>query len=267
VPGSHATFVGTIPELYDRFLAPTFTEPYASDLVSRLRVPAGGRLLELACGTGRLTRQLAAALPASVSIDATDLNEPMVNVARARVSAANVRWGTADATALPFGDAEFDAVVCQFGVMFFPDKVAAARQVRRVLKAGGSYWFSTWSSLDENPVSRVAREVGVRFLGTDTPVFVNIPFGYHDRERIVADLRAGGFATIEVDVVDLEAQAASAQEVAMGLVQGSPMVEQIRHYGRATVDEVTAAVAEALAREFGAAPLRGPMRALAVHAR
>ena len=91
--------------------------------------------------------------------------------------------------------------------------------------------------------------------------------GYHDRERIVADLRAGGFATIEVDVVDLEAQAASAQEVAMGLVQGSPMVEQIRHYGRATVDEVTAAVAEALAREFGAAPLRGPMRALAVHAR
>ena len=266
MPGTHASFVGTIPELYDRFLAPTFTEPYASDLVARLRVPAGRRILELACGTGRLTQQLAAALPAGVSIDATDLNEPMVAVARARVPAPNVRWDTADAMALPFGDAEFDAVVCQFGVMFFPDKVGAARQVRRVLKAGGSYWFNTWSSLDENPLSRVAREVGARFLRPDTPVFVNIPFGYHDRDRIAADLRAGGFTTIDIDVVDLEAHAPSAGQVAIGLVQGSPMIEQIREYGRATAEEVTSAVADAIAREFGAAPVRGAMRALVVRA-
>jgi ubiquinone/menaquinone biosynthesis C-methylase UbiE len=264
--GTHSTFVGTIPELYDRFLAPTFTEPYAADLVSRLRVPAAGRLLELACGTGRLTQQLAAALPASVAIDATDLNEPMVAVARRRVPAPNVRWGTADATALPFGDAEFDAVVCQFGVMFFPDKVAAARQVRRVLKAGGSYWFSTWSSLDENPLSRVAREVGAQFLRPDTPVFANIPFGYHDRDRITADLRAGGFTTVDIDLLALEAQAPSAGQVATGLVQGTPMIEQVREYGRATVEEVTAAVADAIAQEFGAAPVRGAMRALVVRA-
>jgi ubiquinone/menaquinone biosynthesis C-methylase UbiE len=263
---SNASFAGSIPEVYDRFLAPTFTEPYASDLVSRVHVPAGGRLLELACGTGRLTQQLAAAAPADASIDATDLNEPMIAIARARVTAPNVRWGTADATALPFADAEFDAVVCQFGVMFFPDKVAAARQVRRVLKAGGSYWFSTWSSLDDNPLSRVAREVGVRFLGPGTPLFVDIPFGYHDRDRISADLRAGGFATIEIDAVDLEAHAPSATQAATGLVQGTPMIEQIRQHGRATPEEVTAAVAERIAQEFGAAPVRGAMRALVVRA-
>lgn len=266
MPGTHATFVGTIPELYDRYLAPTFTEPYASDLASRVRVPAAGRLLELACGTGRLTQQLAAALPASVSIDATDLNEPMVAVARARVSAANVRWRTADATALPFDAAEFDAVVCQFGVMFFPDKIAAARQVRRVLKAGGSYWFSTWSSIEDNPVSRVARDVGAQFLRADTPAFVNIPFGYHDPDRIGADLRAGGFATVDIDIVELEAHAPSAAHVATGLVQGTPMIEQIRADGRGTAEEVTAAVADAIARAFGTAPVRTPMRALVVRA-
>ena len=266
MPGTHATFVGTIPELYDRYLAPTFTEPYASDLVSRVRVPAAGRLLELACGTGRLTQQLAAALPAPVSIDATDLNEPMVAVARARVSAANVRWRTADAMALPFGDAEFDAVVCQFGVMFFPDKVAAARQVRRVLKDGGSYWFSTWSSIDDNPVSRVARDVAAQFLRADMPAFINIPFGYHDPDCIAADLRAGGFATADIDIVTLEAHAPSAAQVAAGLVQGTPMIEQIRACGRGTAEEVTAAVADAIARECGAAPVRTRMRALVVRA-
>jgi ubiquinone/menaquinone biosynthesis C-methylase UbiE len=266
VPETHATFAGTIPEVYDRFLAPTFTEPYASDLVGRLRVPASGRLLELACGTGRLTEHLAATLPPTVAIDATDLNEPMVAVARARVPAANVRWGTADATALPFGDAEFDAVVCQFGVMFFPDKIAAARQVRRVLKAGGSYWFSTWCSLDDNPLSRVAREVGAQFLRADTPPFVNIPFGYHDRDRIAADLRAGGFASVDIAIVALEARAPSAAQVATGLVQGTPMMEQIREYGRATAEEVTSAVADVIAREFGTAPVRSTMRALVVRA-
>src|SRR4051812_30471801 len=205
-----AAFVGSVPELYDRHLGPVFMEPYARDLAGRVQVPSGGRLLELACGTGKLTRELVAALPATVTIDATDLNDAMLAVARTRVAAQNVRWSTADALSLPFEPGQFDAAVCQFGVMFFPDKAQAARQVRRVLKPGGSYWFNVWGTLDENPISRVSHHAVGALSDGDPPLFYTVPFGYNDRDRIAADLRAGGFTTVDIEVMDKQAEAESA---------------------------------------------------------
>jgi len=267
VASDKPVFAGSVPEYYDRHLGPLFFRPYARDLAARVRVPAGGRLLELACGTGMLTRELAAALPPTVAIDATDLSDAMLGAARDRVPAANVRWQTADALALPFDDHVFDAVACQFGVMFFPDKVAAARQVRRVLKPGGAFWFSSWAPLAENPVSRVAHETVASFFDRDPPAFYQLPFGYADRNQIAGDLRAAGFADVTIDVVDLEAQAPTAEHAAIGLVRGTPIIAAIQERAGASAETIVTAVAAAFARDFGAAPLHGAMRAYVVHAR
>ena len=112
-----------------------------------------GELLETACGTGILTRALAARLPEAVAITATDLNEPMLDFARLQPSGGRVAWRQADAQALPFSDGTFDAVVCQFGVMFFPDKQRAYREVFRLLKPGGRFLFSVWDRLETNDLS------------------------------------------------------------------------------------------------------------------
>ena len=259
-------FTGSIPDLYERYLGPLLFEPYARDLAARVRIAAGGRLLELACGTGQLTRHLAAALPSGATIDATDLNEAMTLVGRTRVPSPSVAWGTADATALLFDDATFDGACCQFGVMFFPDKVAAARQARRVLKPGGTYWLNAWSTLADNPLARIANETAARLLGGETPPFLRIPYGYGDRDQIAADLRAGGFPTIDIETVDVEAVAGSAADVAIGFVQGTPMVNEIREHRGVTPEAVTEAVAAAIAREFSAGPVRAPMRAHVIRA-
>jgi len=261
----HTSFVGSIPDLYDRYLAPAFMEPYARDLARRVLVPDGGRVIEIACGTGRLTRRLAAALPSTVRIDATDLNDAMVAVARERVSAPNIVWGQAAAAALPFDTGTFAAAACQFGVMFFPDKVAAMREVRRVLGPGGSFWLNTWASLDQNPASRVARETFARLFGGEAPMFQQIPFSYHDADRFAADLRSGGFAAVDIDTVDLESDDA-AEDLAIGFTQGTPMSLELRERSSAALADVTAMLADALRTAFGER-VRAPMRALVAHAR
>ena len=182
------------------------------------------------------------------------------------MAAANVTWGTADATALSFADRTFDAACCQFGVMFFPDKIAAARQVRRVLKPGAAYWLSSWSTLADNPLARIADQTAARLLGAGRSPFLRIPYGYSDRDRIAADLRAGGFSTVDIDTIDAQALADSATDVAIGFVQGTPMVNEIREHGGPTPEAVTAAVAADIAREFGTGSIKAPMRAYVIRA-
>jgi ubiquinone/menaquinone biosynthesis C-methylase UbiE len=154
MPPTDAVFAGSIPAFYDRYMGPLLFEPYAADLAGRLRDLRSGRVLETAAGTGIVTRMLVRVLPGAVAIVATDLNQPMLDFAAAQPGAERVEWRQADAVSLPFEKDSFDAVVCQFGVMFFPDKQAAYREARRVLKPAGRFIFSVWDRLSENEMSK-----------------------------------------------------------------------------------------------------------------
>ena len=188
-----AAFAGSIPALYEQYLGSLLFQPYAEVMASRLNDLTQGRVLETAAGTGIVTRALAKALPREVEIVATDLNQAMLDLASGKLQAPNVRWQQADAQALPFDDASFDAVVCQFGVMFFPDKQAGYREALRVLKPGCRFLFNVWDSLDRNEVSRIVSEAAGKAFPNDPPRFVErVPFGYFDPDRIRRRGPAGG---------------------------------------------------------------------------
>lgn len=263
----NAQFTGSIPAAYDRFLGPMLFEPYADNLTARLTVPPTAAVLELACGTGILTGRLRCALPATVTLTATDLNEPMLAYARAKLPGAGISWQPADAQALPFPDAAFDAVACQFGLMFVPDKTRVFGEVRRSLRANGQFIFNVWLSLAENPLGRIARDTIARYFTGDPPTFYDVPFGFHDESTIRGLLRAAHFEVVSCERVVLEARSPSAHDAAIGLVTGNPILLDV--VGRATAPpaEIIRAVAAALAAEGGAAPLRLPMGALVVLAR
>ena len=257
---ANAAFVGSIPGIYEKYMGPVFMTPSARDLASRFAVKPGADVLELACGTGILTRELVSPSRPAVALMATDLNEPMLDTAKALVRDRAVSWRVVDATSLPFADASYDAVVCQYGVMFFPDKVKAAREARRVLRPGGQFVFNVWGTLAENRPSLITHETLARFFAEGPPPFMMVPFGYNDREQIQADLRAGGFSSMRMETVDFEGRAPSAAFVATGMTQGTPLAIEIRERASAPLEAVTAAVADALAREFGAGEVRLPLR-------
>jgi len=268
VADSSAAFVGSIPELYDRHLGPLLFEPYARDLAARLApLATPRRALELACGTGILTAQLRERLAGDVALVATDLNDAMLEVARQRLGARSaLSFRQADAQSLPFPDAEFTAVVCQFGWMFFPDKPRAAREALRVLGSGGQLLFNVWDSLAENPLGRVVHETLAQLFPVDPPDFYRVPFGFHDAAEIRAQLREAGFERIEVEHVALTAHAPSAEHAAIGLVRGNPVISAIQQRG-ADPERVVDTVAAALRAQLGAGALDAPMRALAISAR
>ena len=187
-------FGGSIPENYERYMVPLLFADYAADLASRLEVPAGGAVLETACGTGAVTRHLRARLPEDVRLTITDLAPAMVERAREVVGErAGIEYRQADATALPFADGAFDAVICQFGVMFFPDKAQGMREAARVLKPGGRFVFNVWDRLERNVLSQAVHEAVAEVFPHDPPRFLEVPFSWHDLSRIVRDLQAAGF--------------------------------------------------------------------------
>ena len=263
----NARFQGSIPEFYDRHLCPVIFAPYAADLARRVRVPPRGSLLEIACGTGVLTEQLRKRLPSDVHLVATDLNQPMIDHARSRVKAADpIEWRTADAAALPFPDRAFVGVVCQFGLMFVPDKDAAFREARRVLAGGGLFAFNVWDGFAHNSFGRIAHDVIGSFFRSDPPTFYRVPFGLNDPALLQRLLAANGFVDVTVEHVPSEAVSASARSLALGLVMGNPVIIPIVEHGidaHAVVD----ALAAALADVGGDAPFRAPIQAVVVTAR
>ena len=258
-------FTGSIPELYDRHLGPVLFEPYARDLAAR--VPTGARdVLEIAAGTGRLTRHLVAGLPAGGTLLATDLNEPMLAEAQLRVPAdPRLRWQTADAQALPCGDAELDVAVCQFGLMFVPDPPRALREMRRVLRPGGTLLLSTWDDLARNPATQVLHALACAELPADPPVFMLTPFSMGDPVALRALVVAAGFATVRVDTVAAIGEASSAADLAAGFVRGNPLWHQLVERG-IDADAFQLRVAAAVRSAFGDAPCRSALSAHVVTA-
>jgi SAM-dependent methyltransferase len=257
--------VGAIPELYDRYMGPMLFEPYAQDLASRF---AGfeGALLETAAGTGRVTPALAQAAPRA-RIVATDLNPPMRERAAPEVKSDHIQWRQADAQALPFEDAAFDAVICQFGVMFFPDKAAGYAEALRVLRRGGRFVLSVRDALGANDISQaVCDAIAARFPDDPPAFFVRTPFGYNDRAAIEAALKAAGFGPVRIETVTLPTPSASVRDAAVGLCLGTPLRGEIEARDPAALDEVVDTVTEALERRFGKGAISGQGQALVVTA-
>jgi ubiquinone/menaquinone biosynthesis C-methylase UbiE len=266
MPEVNASFVGSIPETYDRHLGPVIFEPYADDLTRRLSTPPRGDVLEVACGTGILTERLRRALPAATRLVATDLNQPMIDYARGRLGALpGVEWQTADAAALPFPDASFGAVACQFGVMFVPDKGAAFREARRVLPRGGVFAFNVWDSLEQNPFGAIAHRTITGFFESDPPTFYLTPFGFYDVDTLKGHLAANDFGRVNVEKVTLENRSATARSFATGLVLGNPVVMAIQERGLKS-EPIIDAVEATLVRAGGDKPFRSRMQAVVVTA-
>jgi len=255
-------FVGSMPAVYDRHLGPFIFEPYAGDLAERIARVTPQRLLETAAGTGIVTRALARALPATTEITATDLNQAMVDYAAAQTKAANVTWRQADALALPFPDGAFDAVVCQFGAMFFPDKRAGYREALRVLKPGGRFLFNVWDGIDDNEVSQVLTDAVAALFPKDPPQFLaRTPHGYHDVALIREQLVQAGFGRVEIETIAKRGRAPSARDPAIGFCQGSPLRNEIEARDAGRLQEATEAAAQAIAARFGPGPIEGKIQA------
>lgn len=223
-------FAGSIPALYDRHLGPLLFAPYARDIAARAVALTPAAIIETAAGSGIVTAALAGALPGA-RIVATDLNQGMLDVAAAKAELAEVTFQAADAQNLPFPDGSFDVVVCQFGMMFFPDRVVAAREARRVLHPGGRFLFNVWDALERNPVSAAVHDALVALFPADPPGFLpRMPFGYHDAERIEADLREAGFADVRIETIVLSSRV-DARAAAHGLTHGSPLRAEIEARG------------------------------------
>jgi ubiquinone/menaquinone biosynthesis C-methylase UbiE len=254
-------FAGSIPALYDRLLVPLLFEPYAEDMARRAARLNPARILEVAAGTGAVTRAVNRDIP-HAEIVATDLNQAMLDVAAGLVKSPKVTFQQADAQALPFAGSSFDAVLCQFGVMFFPDRVAAYREARRVLQPGGSFIFNVWNSIEENPVTGVlVAAVAEAFPENPPTFFQRVPFGYHDKARVEADLRAAGFTDISSETVVTRSRIGSAREAALGLCHGTPLRAEIEVRGEGSLDRATDAAAAALSRLEDAAGIDAPMSA------
>jgi SAM-dependent methyltransferase len=252
-PSADTLFAGSIPELYESHLVPLIFEPYAADLARRVAVLAPMRVLETAAGTGVVTRACAGALPAHAEIVATDLNAPMLDRAAAVGTLRPVQWQPADAMQLPFDDASFDIVVCQFGVMFFPDKALAFSQARRVLRPGGVLLFNVWDRIEANEFAHCVTTTLAALYPADPPRFmVRTPHGYFDCELIERDLASAGFAAApRVETIAARSRASSARVPAVAYCQGTPLRNEIEARAGVGLAEATSACEAAIAERFG----------------
>jgi len=261
--GTDKVFAGSIPKFYDTYLVPLLFEPYAADLVNRLASRSLSRVLEVAAGTGVVTRALASVLPERVSIVATDLNQPMLDQASALGTTRPVEWRQADAMRLPFQDGTFDAVVCQFGVMFFPDKTQALSEARRVLRPGGVLVFNVWDRIEENEFADTVTAALASVFPEDPPRFLaRTPHGYHERSRIEQDLVSSGFsAPPEIVTLAARSRAKSPRDPAIAFCQGTPLRSEIEAHGASRLGEATDLAADAIGRRFGRGEVDGKMQA------
>jgi ubiquinone/menaquinone biosynthesis C-methylase UbiE len=255
-------FRDSIPAVYAEYMTPMFFAPYAREMAARLRPLRPHRVLETAAGTGIVTRALAATLPEDATIEATDLSQPMLDQAARHPTPASISWRQADAQALPFPDGGFDAVVCQFGVMFFPDRPKAFAEAYRVLKPGGRFLFSVWDRIEANDFADIVLNA-VAAMFPDNPVVfcARVPHGLYDTDLLSAELHAAGFTDVTVETVALVSEAPNARAVALGLCQGTPMRQEIEARDANRLGEATDAATAAVAARCGPGPVSGRLQA------
>lgn len=256
-------FAGSIPKFYDTYLVPLIFEPYAGDLANRLSSRPLSHVLEIAAGTGVVTRALASGLPKGVSIVATDLNQAMLNQASAAGTKRAVEWCQADAVQLPFRDKTFDAVVCQFGVMFFPDKPKAFAEARRILRPGGVFLFNVWDCMEENEFADAVTTALEPLFPQDPPRFLaRTPHGYHDQHLIARDLAQVGFtAAPRIDTVAARSRAPSPAIPAIAYCQGTLLRNEIEIRDASRLGEATDIATEEIAKRFGRGAVNGKIQA------
>lgn len=251
-----------MPDAYERWLAPAVFRPFAADLAERAARLHPARVLEVAAGTGVLTAELVAALP-DADVTATDLNASMVEFGSHQAPGAT--WQQADALGLNFADGEFDLVTCQFGVMFFPDKAAAFREMRRVLRPGGTVLFNTWATIDTHGFAAALRAGVERAFPDDPPTFmVAVPHGYPDLDQVASDLAAGGLDCVSAQTVTLDGQAESAAGVGTGFCTGTPLRMAIESRGDLVAS--TAVICEEMTNRLGPGPVTAQMTAYVIEA-
>ncbi len=261
-PNAGELFTGAVAKLYEQYLVPLLFEPYALDLAQRLASRGPARVLELAAGTGVVTRALGSALPRS-EIVATDWSQPMLDVAAEIGTPRPVVWRQADAMELPFVDGTFDAVVCQFGVMFFPDKAKAYSEAHRVLARGGVLLFNVWDRIEENELAHTVEAALATVFPDDPPRFMGrTPHGYHQPGVVARDLERGGFRSPpQFATVAARSRAPSAADAAVAYCQGTPLRGEIVARDAARLDEATQTSAKAIAERFGPGPVDAKMQA------
>lgn len=250
-------FAGSIPQLYDRYLVPLIFESYAADIAARTAALSPNAVLETAAGSGVVTRALAKRLAADARYVVTDLNQPMLDHASAAQGRdQRITWQQADALSLPFEDGTFDAVVCQFGVMFFPDRVAGYQEARRVLKPNGRFLFNAWDRIEENEFAQVVTQAAAKLFPDDPPKFLaRTPHGYHDPEVIRDELRKAGFADVSVETREARSAAPSPRHPAVAYCQGTPLRNEIEARDASLLGSVTDRAAEAIAERYGTGPV------------
>jgi SAM-dependent methyltransferase len=256
-------FTGSIPQLYDEYMVPLIFQPYAADIAGRAAALRPSQVLEIAAGTGVVTRQIADTLAPDVRIVATDLNQAMLDRAAAVGTGRPVEWRQADAMQLPFPDESFDLVICQFGAMFFPEKAKAFAEARRVLRSGGTFIFNVWDAIEHNEFAETVTLALQDMFPADPPRFMaRVPHGYSDTAAIAADLSEGGFAR-RPTLVTLAARsrAASPNAPAVAYCQGTVLRSEIEARGPSRLLEATGAAAAAIGKRFGSGPVDGKIQA------
>ncbi|MGY4474485.1 class I SAM-dependent methyltransferase [Bradyrhizobium sp. USDA 3364] len=256
-------FAGSVPEVYDTYLVPLIFESYAADLAARVSASAPQTVLETAAGSGVVPRALAPLLDPNARYIVTDLNQPMLDRAIARQAHdPRILWQQADALKLPFEDESFDVVCCQFGVMFFPDRVAGYREALRVLRPGGSFFFNVWDRIEDNEFAHVVTQAAGKVFPQDSPLFLaRTPHGYHDASAIEADLRSAGFSSIRLATLAQMSAAPSPRHPAIAYCQGTPLRNEIEARDATALEAVTTSAGDAIARIYGDGPVSGKIQA------
>ena len=262
-------FAGSIPENYDRYMVPLIFESYARDIARRAAALSPKAVLETASGSGVVTRALAPGLSPDASYIATDLNQPMLDYAATRQEQdSRITWRKADAQALPFEDAAFDLVCCQFGVMFFPDRPSAYREARRVLRPGGCFLFNAWDRIEENVFADDVTRALADFFPDDPPRFLaRTPHGYHDTALIRSDLEKAGFSNITIETRPEQSRAPSPRLPAIAYCQGTPLRNEIEARGADKLEAATKHAASAIARKHGSGEVAAKIQAHIIAAR